>query len=91
MWKVTRNIIDEGEEKCPLYQSVDFDGAKFKQSKHVKFRLLDDDGEVYFWGFMDVDSLHGTEDQAFAPLDSIGRGYGCTELQYREGGEWKTL
>ena len=91
MWKVTRNIIDEGEEKCPLYQSVDFDGAKFKQSKHVKFRLLDDDGEVYFWGLMDHSDLYGSENKAFAPLDAFMNSYGCTELQYREDGEWKTL
>jgi hypothetical protein len=83
MWKVTKNKIDEDEEKCPLYRSCDFDEAKFKQSEHVKFRLLDDDGEVYFWGFMEHSDLHGTEDRAFAPLDDLGRGYGCTELQYR--------
>ena len=91
MWKITKNIIDKDEEKCTLFKSYDFDEAKFKQSKHVKFRLLDDDGEVYFWGFMRVEDLHGLVDEAFEALDTLGRGYGCTELQYREDGEWKTL
>jgi len=91
MWKITKNIIDKDEEKCVLFQSYDFDGAKFKQSKHVKFRLLSDDGDIDFYGLMREKDLNGSENRAFAPLDDLGYGYGCTELQYREAGEWKTL
>ena len=53
------------------------------------FRLLDDDGNVYFRGYM-LD-LFEDADKAFAPLDDVGAAYGCTEMQYRENGQWKTL
>ena len=52
-----------------------------------KFRLLDDDGEVYFEG-QSNDSL---SECAFIPLDEIGNGYGCTDVQYFEDGKWVSL
>lgn len=56
----------------------------------VRFRLLDDDGEVYFEGRMTL----GTECFGFEPLDSVGAAYGCTEIQVwtpGKGGGWTTL
>lgn len=50
------------------------------------FQLLDDDGLVYFRGFQDPVNF-----DEFAPLDWYGVDYGCTELQYKDGPEWKTL
>lgn len=56
------------------------------------FRLLDDDGEVYFAGILDRKALYAApEEIAFEPLDVFGADYGCTEMQYRESGHWKTL
>lgn len=51
-----------------------------------KFRLLDDDGHVYFHGF-------SADDSNFEPLDWATPRYGCTEIQYRDGetNEWKSL
>ena len=43
------------------------------------FRLLDDDGVVYAWGWSDDDS-------SFQPLDEYGSAFGCTEIQYRVAG-----
>lgn len=57
-----------------------------------EFRLLDDDKNPYFEGVcVGLDDADG--DQAFAPLDVIGEGYGCTEMQYRAPGaqEWVQL
>lgn len=57
-----------------------------------EFRLLDDDGEVYFSGKCgDLEQADG--DQAFEPLDWSESRYGCTEMQYRKVGEeeWRTL
>jgi len=51
--------------------------------KHA-FRLLDDDGVVYFYG-------KSGNSGSFAPLDQCGSGYGCTEIQYFVGGRWETL
>lgn len=56
------------------------------------FRLLDDDGEVYFIGRCeDLGQLDG--DTAFEPLDMIGHVYGCTTMQYRRhaSAKWETL
>ncbi len=54
----------------------------------IKFRLLDDDGNVYFHGKCITDF----GEEAFAPLDDFGAAYGCTDIQYRnEKGEWESL
>ena len=57
-----------------------------------EFRLLDDDGEVYFAGKCG-DLEQADADQAFEPLDWAEPRYGCTEMQYRKRGEakWRTL
>ena len=46
-----------------------------------RFRMLDDDGEIYYEGF-----LVGDE---FAPLDNFGEpNAGCTSIQVQENGAW---
>lgn len=49
------------------------------------FRILDDDGNVYFAGY--------AADHTFEPLDWAGPAFGATEIQYRDGetNEWKAL
>ena len=91
MWKITRNIIDADEPNPVKPVSHNFNGPAFDLFPTRKFRLLDDDGEVYFEGLITEAALNGPEEESFAPLDDFGRGYGCTELQYREGGKWVTL
>lgn len=57
-----------------------------------EFRLLDDDGEVYYVGVcMNLDGQH--QESAFEPLDWSRRRDGCTTMQYRKKGEseWKVL
>lgn len=50
------------------------------------FRLLDDDGIIYAYGF-------STDDSSFAPLDRYEYDYGCTEIQYKNlvTGKYETL
>ena len=58
----------------------------------VAFRLLDDDGNVYFTGLLEREAFDNAPDYvAFEPLDAFGAAYGCTELQYKENGHWRTL
>lgn len=58
----------------------------------VRFRLLDDDGEVYYGGAIAASWLEGDEDRAFGPLSFGAADAGCTEMQYRNGhGDWETL
>lgn len=88
MWIITKDKVDDGMSKGR--KSRDFDEAKWKEAKKTKFRLLDDDGGIYFYG--EYDGVDEDEDKAFAPLDEWGKAFGCTDLQYRsEDGKWKTL
>ena len=54
-----------------------------------KFRLLDDDGEIYFYGY----SSTCDDEAAFEPLDYYGEAYGCTMMEYKnsETGEYEQL
>jgi len=53
-----------------------------------KFRMLDDDGIVYYVGYCE----DGDSEEAFNPLDDYGMpNDGCTEIQYWENGKWETL
>lgn len=51
-----------------------------------RFRLLDDDGEIYAYGV-------STNNSSFAPLDRYEYNYGCTEIQYKNPvtGKYETL
>lgn len=53
----------------------------------LKFRIKDDDGEVYFEGVM---RQTDTED-LFYPLDRLGSGYGCTSIEILEKGRWEAV
>lgn len=87
MWIITKDKIND--EQSVGKQSVDFDQEKWKAAEKTKFRLLDDDGEVYFYG--EYDGVNECETKAFAPLDEWGVAFGCTELEYKESHEWKVL
>lgn len=84
MFFITKNcaaISDSGKDE---YRN------KGKSRKGLfKFRLLDDDGEVYFYGY----SSSCDDEKAFAPLDYYGASYGCVEIQYKnpKTGEYETL
>ena len=54
-----------------------------------KFRLLDDDGEIYFYGY----SSSCDDEAAFEPLDCYGEAYGCTMIEYKDPktGEYEQL
>lgn len=74
--KWTKHITDDGKDKvvCPKPKGLDH-----------KFRLLDDDGVIYAYGYSNNDS-------SFAPLDCYEGAYGCTEIQYRnKEGVYETL
>lgn len=92
-WGITQDNLDldlvgiMGPSNLPL---ATLDEIR-KHPKAEKFRLLDDDGEIYCYGYF-VD-LTGEAD-GFEPLDDYGTGgLGATEIQYRdtETGEYKTL
>jgi len=72
-YTITKNLIDE-------IGKLD---VKVPEKQTQRFRLLDDDDEVYFEGYQIPDR------DEFAPLDEVGAGYGCTALQYwNKGWQW---
>lgn len=85
MWTITNDLVDDGKQVGT--SSCNFDEAQAALLKH-RFRLLDDDGEIYYEGRSDdCDS-----ERAFAPLDDFGQGYaGCTEIHYFDGQSWKQI
>lgn len=55
----------------------------------TRFRIYDDDGELYFSGYFLGDS---ESEEAFGPLDDFGApDSGATEIRYLRGDEWETL
>lgn len=85
MWTITKDLIDDGKKVGT--SSCNFDEAQAALLKH-RFRLFDDDGEIYYEGLSD----DCESEQAFAPLDDFGQGYaGCTEIDYFANGVWRQL
>lgn len=90
MWKITRNMIDGREANCKKYLAKDWSEEAVKKARKLyKFRLSDDDGEIYFYGV----STDCRSEAAFRPLDEFGKpGYGCTNIEYKnENGHWELL
>lgn len=73
-YKITKDNVHKTEEEMK-YNKVGYQTPHYKGGKH-KFRLLDDDGEIYFYGLSDSDS-------SFAPVDSFGEAWGAIHIQYR--------
>jgi hypothetical protein len=82
MWRI---VYDYTEQSQVHLTSCGYDG---EVELPFEFRLLDDDGNVYYRGFSDDNE----SEEAFAPLDDYGTPEaGCTDIQYRINGGWKSL
>lgn len=98
-WIITRDLLSEKYGDGPVNVGVQgprnspFPGDHFsrKSIRFKKFRLLDDDGEVYYEGLIDrLD--HDDDDCLFGPLDDFGGpNDGCSTIQYKNGRKWETL
>lgn len=72
------------------------DEARLKAGEGIKFRLLDDDGNIYYYGRRleesDADEDYDGEPE-LAPLDCFGRpNAGCTEQQEKnKEGKWESI
>jgi hypothetical protein len=64
--------------------------AKLAAGEGHKFRLYDDDGELYYSGRLAGD--RESEDAGFGSLDDFGMpNAGATEIKYLIDGKWVTL
>lgn len=87
-WKITKNKIDDGNNLFSGPRNISYDSLKaLRDGQGEKFRLIDDDGEIYFYGRI-VGDYNG-----FEPLDDLGTAYGCTVIEYKnkETGIWEML
>lgn len=78
-----------GPIKHPLYSPEEIiRGMKKNGQNQQEFRMLDDDGELYYEGLI-VGDYDG-----FEPLDDFGApNAGCTTIQYKNevSGKWEDL
>ena len=89
VWLITRDLVSNEEDRgtigprgCPLT-------SEEITATGIPFRMLDDDGEVYYHGL-----YVGPDDESlFAPLDDFGMpNAGAVAIQYRNAaGEWEAL
>lgn len=95
-WKITKDhIADPGAKPGTNSNAVGVMGPRSYKGdgKELtkKFRMLDDDGEVYYEGVCDTDD----DENALGPLDDFGTpNAGATTIQYwvgGKGGGWKNL
>lgn len=99
MWIITKDFIaDDTLADCNREGvcSAEFRLIAFSTKKQIKFRLLDDDMNVYYSGLMTEERFHGPADCWEGPLDPLEwamEDSGCTILQYFDEDEqvWKAL
>lgn len=93
-WIITQDNIDDGDSLNVIGpRNASFD-AEFIKNNGDKFRMLDDDGEIYYYGYFYAQPDHDAPDEGFEPLMDFGMpNAGCTEIQYKdkETGEYRTL
>jgi hypothetical protein len=84
-WKITDDLCNEDHQ----FKSAVGTGSGITDDKPLpfKFRLLDDDGEVYYLG----ESDDCNSQAAFTPLDWAEAYAGCTTIQFFRLGKWETL
>ena len=89
MWIITHDFLasEDEESNAVGVASCDYEESK-RESLRYKFRLHDDDGELYYEGLADDPN----SEDAFGPLDDFGKGSaGCTDIYYLRNGKWESL
>jgi hypothetical protein len=88
-WEITKDLISDKRDRVGVAGPWNAPEVIPNEWKVIKFRMLDDDGEIYYVGM-----LAGADPEGFEPLDDFGRPVsGCTEIQHFEPGNngWVTL
>jgi hypothetical protein len=83
LWTITKDHIATGADK-PRVGFGSYKGADAAADLPIRFKLYDDDGELYYEGRMATLDCDG--DAAFAPLDWATADAGCTEMQVAQPG-----
>ena len=97
MFTITRDLICDGEadssvgttvEEMPLYgieRVMGVDPAVATATERVKFRLYDDDGELYYEGELDDDDDCENQSAALRWGEAMA---GCTRIDVLRDGKW---
>jgi hypothetical protein len=95
---ITRDLIDDGMAVGVVGpgNASDKDEARLKAGEGIEFRLLDDDGEVYYYGRRLEESDAGKDyevESEFAPLECWGLpNAGCTiQEEKNKEDKWEAL
>ncbi len=90
-WIITHDLLppDDPTAAGTIGPSTasDEDVAQLRVGKGLAFKLIDDDGIVYYHG-----RLLGQTVSGFEPLDDFGTpNAGCTSIEYFAEGRWRPL
>lgn len=88
-WLITRDLVSNEEDRGTIGPRGCPHTSEEITATGIPFRMLDDDGEVYYQGL-----YVGPDDETlFAPLDDFGMpNAGAVVIQYRNAaGEWEAL
>lgn len=91
-WKIDRDYLADAPEQSDVGRGQYDEGAPAPMS--YRFRLLDDDGEVYYGGRYDAAALD--DDEAYGGLYQAlkwgASNAGCADLQVKTpAGEWESI
>ena len=83
-WYISFDKIDDGDA-LDNWNGAEATLEECRKNCTHKFRMLDDDDEIYYIGYSDDSS-------SFEPLDDFGLpNAGATNIQYLENGRWESL
>lgn len=92
-WLITKDHVSDGDDERVFGPRNSAFNPKYIMDHPGKqaFKMYDDDGELYYEGFIVIEEDDGELD--FAPLDEFGMpNAGATEIHYQnKQGEWKPL
>lgn len=85
-WTVTHDYLDDKPASVVGPHNATMTSEQIAtHPDRVAFRMYDDDGELYYRGFLVGDDLH-------APLDDYGMpNAGCTSIKVLEKGKWEQV
>lgn len=88
-WTITRDVLGDEPEAVGVVGPRSYgDAPTDAKALPIRFRLLDDDGEVYYEGRMNEAAMDAFGYSDEDPLHGFGApNAGCTSLQYFTSGE----
>jgi hypothetical protein len=97
-WIIDKDRLSNGEGSrvgiMGPHNLIDSIKAQLESGKGEPFRLLDDDGEIYYEGRIIHHEGYEAPDTGFEPLDDFGEpDAGCSGIQYKSErtGQWEDL